>query len=156
MPLNSGGQADCGGDAYGVSMVKGISAVASAVNAFHTQCPDTKLVLVGYSQGGQIMDNAFCGGPDDSNGYTDSAPAIDSAAMELISAVIEMGSPRFVGGLDYGVGTCTTGGFSARPSGYTCAVSPSLFSSSLVLMPMYGSSRMSQIRLWYRRREAVM
>jgi hypothetical protein len=34
-------------------MVKGISAVASAVNAFHTQCPDTKLVLVGYSQGGQ-------------------------------------------------------------------------------------------------------
>ncbi|KAM0698158.1 hypothetical protein Q7P36_001622 [Cladosporium allicinum] len=118
-----GGQADCGGDAYGVSMVKGISAVASAVNAFHTQCPDTKLVLVGYSQGGQIMDNAFCGGPDDSNGYTDSAPAIDSAAMELISAVIEMGSPRFVGGLDYGVGTCTTGGFSARPSGYTCASS---------------------------------
>jgi len=123
MPLNSGGQADCGGDAYGVSMVKGISAVASAVNAFHTQCPDTKLVLVGYSQGGQIMDNAFCGGPDDSNGYTDSAPAIDAAAMELISAVIEMGSPRFVGGLDYGVGTCTTGGFSARPSGYTCASS---------------------------------
>jgi acetylxylan esterase len=34
-------------------MVKGISAVASAVNAFHEQCPDTKLVLVGYSQGGQ-------------------------------------------------------------------------------------------------------
>lgn len=119
-------------------MVKGISAVASAVNAFHTQCPDTKLVLVGYSQGGQIMDNAFCGGPDDSNGYTDSAPAIDSAAMELISAVIEMGSPRFVGGLDYGVGTCTTGGFSARPSGYTCAVRFPLF-PSLVVIRTYGS-----------------
>jgi acetylxylan esterase len=104
-------------------MVKGISAVASAVNAFHTQCPDTKLVLVGYSQGGQIMDNAFCGGPDDSNGYSDSAPAIDSSAMGAISAVIEMGSPRFVGGLAYGVGTCTAGGFSARPSGYTCSVS---------------------------------
>ena len=107
------------------------------MNAFHTQCPDTKLVLVGYSQGGQIMDNAFCGGPDDSNGYTDSAPAIDSAAMELISAVIEMGSPRFVGGLDYGVGTCTTGGFSARPSGYTCAVSLPLF-PSLVVIRMFG------------------
>lgn len=104
-------------------MVKGINAVASAVNAFHTQCPDTKLVLVGYSQGGQIIDNAFCGGPDDTNGYSDSAPAIDSSALEAISAVIEMGSPRFVGGLDYGVGTCTTGGFSKRPSGYTCSVS---------------------------------
>lgn len=105
-------------------MVKGISAVASAVNAFHTQCPDTKLVLVGYSQGGQIIDNAFCGGPDETNGYSTSAPAIDSSALEAISAVIEMGSPRFVGGLDYGVGTCTTGGFSKRPSGYTCSVSP--------------------------------
>jgi acetylxylan esterase len=104
-------------------MVKGITAISSAVNTFNEQCPDTKLVLVGYSQGGQITDNAFCGGPDDSNGYTDSSPAISAAAMEAIAAVIEMGSPRFVGGLDYGVGTCTTGGFSARPSGYTCAVS---------------------------------
>ena len=117
-------------------MVKGISAVASAVNAFHTQCPDTKLVLVGYAQGGQIMDNAFCGGPDDTNGYSDSAPAIDSSAMEAISAVIEMGSPRFVGGLAYGVGTCTTGGFSKRPSGYTCSVSlyPVLLQSALMLL----------------------
>lgn len=103
-------------------MVKGINAVASAVNSFHQQCPDTKLVLVGYSQGGQIIDNAFCGGPDDTNGYSDSAPAIDASALEAISAVIEMGSPRFVGGLDYGVGTCTASGFSARPSGYTCSV----------------------------------
>ena len=125
-------------------MVKGINAVASAVNAFHTQCPDTKLVLVGYSQGGQIMDNAFCGGPDDTNGYSDSAPAIDSSAMEAISAVIEMGSPRFVGGLAYGVGTCKTGGFSKRPSGYTCSVSltlVSLFKQRLCTFCCIGSSQ---------------
>lgn len=103
-------------------MTKGIQAVASAVNSFHEQCPDTQLVLVGYSQGGQIIDNAFCGGPDDSNGYTDSSPAIDSSALSAIAAVIEMGSPRFVSSLDYGVGTCSAGGFSARPSGYTCSV----------------------------------
>jgi acetylxylan esterase len=78
-----------------------------------------------------VIDNAYCGGPDDSNGYTDSSPAIDSAALGAIAAVIEMGSPRFVGGLDYGVGTCTTGGFSARPSGYTCAVS---FASISILL----------------------
>ena len=138
-------------------MVKGISAVASAVNAFHTQCPDTKLVLVGYSQGGQIMDNAFCGGPDDSNGYTDSAPAIDSAAMELISAVIEMGSPRFVGGLDYGVGTCTTGGFSARPSGYTCAVSPpSSHNFEFLVARRLAPSPTSQSRPRFHRRESTI
>lgn len=116
-------------------MKKGIQAVASAVNSFHEQCPDTKLVLVGYSQGGQIVDNAFCGGPDDSNGYSDSAPAIDSGALESIAAVIEMGSPRFVGGLDYGVGTCTTGGFSARPSGYTCSVRTCRHVTSLLNSP---------------------
>lgn len=48
-----------------------------------------------------------------------------------------MGSPRFVGGLDYGVGTCTTGGFSARPSGYTCAVSLSFFRSFSLLGPEF-------------------
>lgn len=103
-------------------MKKGIQAVADAVNSFHEQCPDTKIVLVGYSQGGQIIDNAFCGGPDDSNGYTDSSPAINSSAMDSIAAVIEMGSPRYQSGLDYVVGTCSAGGFSARPAGFTCAV----------------------------------
>ena len=124
-------------------MVKGINAVASAVNAFHKQCPDTKLVLVGYSQGGQIIDNAFCGGPDETNGYSTSAPAIDSSSLEAISAVIEMGSPRFVGGLAYGVGTCTTGGFSKRPSGYTCSVSlhPVWLQSTLMRSLCVGRSR---------------
>jgi hypothetical protein len=136
-------------------MVKGITAISSAVNTFNEQCPDTKLVLVGYSQGGQITDNAFCGGPDDSNGYTDSSPAISAAAMEAIAAVIEMGSPRFVGGLDYGVGTCTTGGFSARPSGYTCAVSLLSPFFPLVVIRVFELSPRSQIRLQCHRREST-
>lgn len=45
-----GGQASCGGIAYGTSANQGTAAVASAVNSFHSRCPDTKMVLVGYSQ----------------------------------------------------------------------------------------------------------
>lgn len=45
-----GGQASCGSISYGESVAAGIDAAASAVNSFNTQCPDTKLVLVGYSQ----------------------------------------------------------------------------------------------------------
>lgn len=45
-----GGQSSCGGIAYGDSARQGTSAVATAVNAFHSQCPGTQLVLVGYSQ----------------------------------------------------------------------------------------------------------
>ena len=45
-----GGQASCGSVSYANSVVQGIQAVASAVNSFNTQCPDTQLILVGYSQ----------------------------------------------------------------------------------------------------------
>lgn len=45
-----GGQSSCGGVSYSSSVAQGIKAVASAVNAYNSQCPQTKLVLVGYSQ----------------------------------------------------------------------------------------------------------
>jgi acetylxylan esterase len=45
-----GGQSSCGGIAYGDSARQGTAAVASAVNSFHQRCPNTQLVLVGYSQ----------------------------------------------------------------------------------------------------------
>ena len=45
-----GGQSSCGGDSYSQSVQAGFAAAASAVNSFNSQCPDTQLVLVGYSQ----------------------------------------------------------------------------------------------------------
>lgn len=45
-----GGQGSCGGIAYGDSARQGTSAVASQVNSFHQRCPNTQLILVGYSQ----------------------------------------------------------------------------------------------------------
>lgn len=45
-----GGQSQCGGVSYANSVVAGINAVVQAVNNYHNQCPNTKLVLVGYSQ----------------------------------------------------------------------------------------------------------
>jgi hypothetical protein len=118
----------------------GISAIASAVNNFNSRCPNTQLVIVGYSQGAQITDNAFCGGPDSNQGYSQTTPAFSAAALNQIKAVIEMGNPRFVYGVSYQVGTCRTKGFSARPSGYTCSVSvawscPLLLSSNTELSP---------------------
>jgi acetylxylan esterase len=93
------------------------------VNSFNSRCPNTQLVIVGYSQGAQITDNAFCGGPDTNQGYSQTSPAFSAAALNQIKAVIEMGNPRYVYGVSYQVGTCRTQGFSARPSGYSCSVS---------------------------------
>jgi acetylxylan esterase len=39
-----------GGDSYGSSVVAGVQAVTNQVTTFANQCPDTEIVLVGYSQ----------------------------------------------------------------------------------------------------------
>jgi acetylxylan esterase len=111
-----GGQSSCGGVSYANSANQGTAAVASAVNAFYSRCPSTQLVLVGYSQGGQIMDNALCGGGDSGAGITSTAVPISAGAVGQIKAAIFMGDPRFVKGLPYEVGTCQTQGVSSPPS----------------------------------------
>lgn len=45
-----GGQASCGGVSYAQSVIDGVNAVASQVNTFNAECPNTVLVLIGYSQ----------------------------------------------------------------------------------------------------------
>ncbi|KAJ5630305.1 uncharacterized protein N7484_010405 [Penicillium longicatenatum] len=115
-----GGQSSCGSVSYSSSVAQGIAAVASAVNSFNSRCPETKLVLVGYSQGGEIMDAALCGGGDPNQGYTNTAVPLSSSAVQMVKAAIFMGDPLFRAGLSYEVGTCAAGGFDERPVGFTC------------------------------------
>lgn len=51
----------------------------SAVTSLNQRCPDTKIVLIGYSQGGQIMDNALCGG---------AGSTLTGSALEAVKAAI--------------------------------------------------------------------
>lgn len=115
-----GGQSSCGGDSYSTSVAQGIQAVAAAVNSFNSQCPQTKIILAGYSQGGEIMDAALCGGGDPNQGYTNTAVPLTSSAVNQVKAAIFMGDPLFTAGLPYDVGTCSAGGFDKRPAGFTC------------------------------------
>ncbi|KAI2785223.1 carbohydrate esterase family 5 protein [Daldinia loculata] len=110
-----------GGDAYGSSVTAGIKAVVDQVSAFTKKCPNTTVVMVGYSQGSQIMDDAFCGGPDGSSLSGTAAP-LPADVGNHVKAVIFMGDPRNVPGLSYNVGTAKAGGFAARPSGFQCPV----------------------------------
>ncbi|KAK3986846.1 Acetylxylan esterase [Cladorrhinum sp. PSN332] len=116
-----GGQSNCGGVSYENSARQGTAAVVKAVNDFNQRCPNTKIVLVGYSQGGQIMDGALCGG---------AGATLTGAALNSVKAAIFMGDPFNVAGLPYNVGTCKAKGFAARPSGFKCApANPSIIQS---------------------------
>ncbi|KAJ7637007.1 cutinase-domain-containing protein [Roridomyces roridus] len=115
-----GGQASCGDVSYANSVIQGVAAVATAVNSFNSQCPNTILVLVGYSQGGQIFDDAYCGGGDTNEGLSSTAIPISTAAQAKIAAAIFMGDPRHIPGLSYNVGSCQASGFAPRPTGFQC------------------------------------
>ncbi|KAL2156786.1 hypothetical protein VTH82DRAFT_1532 [Thermothelomyces myriococcoides] len=106
-----GGQPQCGGIDYDSSANQGTQAVVSAVTSFNQRCPDTKIVLIGYSQGGQIMDNAYCGG---------AGATLSGSALDAVKAAIFLGDPHFSQGQSINVGTCQAQGFAARPPGYQC------------------------------------
>ena len=111
-----GGQASCGDVSYASSVQQGVAAVASQVNSYNSQCPDAILILVGYSQGGQIMDDAFCGGGDSYEGITNTAVQISASAVNMIAAAIFAGDPRHIPGLSYDVGSCQADGVSSLSS----------------------------------------
>ena len=58
------------------------------------------------------MDNAFCGGGDTNIGLSSTAVPIQAAAVSMIKAAVFMGDPRYISGLSYNVGTCTSHGVS--------------------------------------------
>ncbi|EPS29233.1 Acetylxylan esterase 2 [Penicillium oxalicum] len=115
-----GGQASCGYLSYSNSVQQGINAVTTAVNRFNSECPNSKIVLVGYSQGSEIFDVNLCGGGDPNQGFNNKAVLLSSSAVNMVKAAIFMGDPLFKAGLPYEVGSCAAGGFDARPSGFYC------------------------------------
>ncbi|PVI05938.1 carbohydrate esterase family 5 protein [Periconia macrospinosa] len=116
-----GGQSSCGGVSYDNSASQGTAAVVKAVTAYNQKCPNTQIVVIGYSQGGQIFDNALCGG---------AGQTLTGNALKAVKAAIFMGDPHNQRGLPYNVGTCQAGGFAARPVGFQCSpASPDIIKS---------------------------
>ncbi|KAK6828543.1 hypothetical protein PG987_011884 [Apiospora arundinis] len=104
---------------YEASAKAGVEAVVRQTKSFADMCPQAKIVMVGYSQGAQIMDDALCGGSSAAGGNTQ-APRVADMLDSRIAAVIMMGNPRHADGLSYNVGTAQADGFAARPQGFEC------------------------------------
>nr|CDP32453.1 Putative Carbohydrate Esterase Family 5 [Podospora anserina S mat+] len=116
---------------YAASVTTGTAAVIKRLSTFNALCPETILILHGFSQGGQIIDDALCGvphdftgrGKPDEDGGRVGRPLVRREVQRNIAAVVLMGSPRFTGGKRRGEkGTAKVGGFAARPEGFSCPV----------------------------------
>ncbi|KAI1304539.1 carbohydrate esterase family 5 protein [Xylaria venustula] len=109
-----------GGSMYGASVAAGVRAVAAQTNSYFQSCPNATIVVIGYSQGAQIMDDAFCGGPDGFSLNT-TRESVSAGVSRRVAAIILMGNPRNTPGRVGNVGNATVGGFAARPLGYQCS-----------------------------------
>ncbi|KAH8700914.1 cutinase-domain-containing protein [Talaromyces proteolyticus] len=84
----------------------------------YASCSNTTLMLIGYSQGAQIILDALCSSGNAANGSTGS-PTITTSQGKNIAAVVGHGDPGHVAGESWDEGTATTNGLSiyARPAG---------------------------------------
>ncbi|OAR03632.1 hypothetical protein LLEC1_00898 [Akanthomyces lecanii] len=98
---------------YKASVQAGVKAVTDQVSKFAARCPETKIVLVGYSQGSKLFDDALCGGGDPNMGISETAATI---SQFNIKAVLLPADDRFTPGEPFHVGNATVGGFDKRPS----------------------------------------
>ncbi|KAK2770693.1 hypothetical protein FQN53_005383 [Emmonsiellopsis sp. PD_33] len=94
---------------YFPSLVDGINALVNLLNSTLTTCPDSKFVLMGYSQGAHVIGDVLCGG-------TLTWP-VGEGVGEKVAAIIFMADPRHVVGEPYNVGTSTHHGLFPRLSG---------------------------------------
>ncbi|KAI0391749.1 carbohydrate esterase family 5 protein [Xylariaceae sp. FL0594] len=93
---------------YPASVTKGIKDTISKVHEYVDTCgASSKVVLLGYSQGGNIMTDALAGGvlkPD----------PLTSAYTQYIKAVTVFGDPTFTVGQSFDVGNATKSGIFSR------------------------------------------
>lgn len=68
---------DMQGSVYGVSIHEGVKAGKSQVTAYSGDCPDSKLVLSGYSLGAHVVGDMLGGTGGDSVMYQTTEPEVD-------------------------------------------------------------------------------
>lgn len=89
---------------YDQSSTAGDTAVEQELTAEVQACPSQQIVLVGYSQGAQIIGDALGGGGGVSGLGPASAPVSSSIAAHVV-AMIQYGDPRHMPNLSFDKGT---------------------------------------------------
>ncbi|KAK6199867.1 hypothetical protein LQW54_009775 [Pestalotiopsis sp. IQ-011] len=89
---------------YQSSEGTGVAAMTELVQNFTTSCPESKMVLMGYSQGAQVTMDLLCGTSETGFAATSAVPS------DNVAAVVLMGDPSFTPNQTFNAGTATNPG----------------------------------------------
>ncbi|KAG6024404.1 hypothetical protein E4U19_003824 [Claviceps sp. Clav32 group G5] len=107
-----------GMDDYDVSVTAGTQAVKKQITSYVERCPNSQVVVLGFSQGAHITGDALCGGVAlDTGVFT---PPLSHDIGSHISAIVWYGDPRYVPGKPFNKGNATTEGMFAREGDQSC------------------------------------
>lgn len=92
---------------YPTSVTDGIDNAIQLVQAYVNACGDaSKIALIGFSQGGNVMTDMLAGG-------VDKPDPLDASYAQYITAVTVFGDPTYTTGQSFDVGNSTKDGVSA-------------------------------------------
>ncbi|KDN70630.1 putative cutinase [Colletotrichum sublineola] len=114
-------------DPYPPSVAAGVANMTALLNQQATQCPGTKLVLMGYSQGAQVSLDTLCGTSDGPNFNTTTAQA--PMVGSKIAAVVLFGDPTYIANQTFDKGTSQKNGIFPRKDFSQCQSLTSRFAS---------------------------
>ncbi|GKZ21626.1 hypothetical protein AbraIFM66951_005168 [Aspergillus brasiliensis] len=92
------------------SYEEGIYNGTAQLKAYTKACPESKVVLFGYSQGAMVVSDMLAGGGDNGTLGNITAPAVDPETGSHIAAVLLYGDPRHMPNQTYNVGNVTATG----------------------------------------------
>lgn len=93
---------------YDTSSASGTTAVTQALTTFNQKCPSSKVAMLGYSQGAQIVGDSVAGGGI--QGVSRLNEPINPSISSQISAMVLYGDPRHLTTSSFNVGTATMNG----------------------------------------------
>ncbi|KAH8693973.1 cutinase-domain-containing protein [Talaromyces proteolyticus] len=96
----------------------GVSSILQNINQYHSSCPDSKIALIGYSQGAQVVEDALCGGTGGT--FNSDAPLSPDLVKQNVVAVAVAGDPTHIANLTIDRGTAVHNGRFPRTNITVC------------------------------------
>ncbi|KAK0381316.1 cutinase [Colletotrichum limetticola] len=113
-------------DNYSTSVAAGAVALNAALTSYNARCPNSKVALLGYSQGAQVTGDTLCGSVDEDEGealnieFNQTAPVPASVVDQSVIAVILFGDPTHNVSASWNKGTSKRNGLFPRENVTKC------------------------------------